>query len=136
MLAGDRPGRERESLAHFEWSIALRTHARRGFEIVVHIDADEHVRLELARDYGAAEAADLLVRSDGEEHAGVFQRRCLGDEFCQLRAHETAEPVVEVGTVETVLAEAAADRAVEQDRIAGADAKLLDLLLAILPVEL
>ena len=103
---------------------------------MVDIDADEHVGLEFAGDDGAAEAADLLVGRDREHHAGVLQLRRPGDELGELGADEAAEAVVEVGAVEGVLAESVADRAVEEDRVTGADAELLDLFFRVVTVRL
>ena len=53
-----------------------------------------------------------------------------------LGRDEAAQAVVEVGAIEGVRREPAADRAIEHDRIASADAELLDLLAAILTVHL
>ena len=74
--------------------------------------------------------------SDGEEHAHVLKGVALPQQLGDLGGDKAAEAVIEVGAIEGVGGEAAADLAIKDDGITDADAERLDLLLAIFAVEL
>lgn len=133
--AGDGAVGEGEAFAHGEIVHALGSEAGGGVVVVIHVRADEDIGPHFAGDGGGTEAADLFMSGDGVEDADILER-LFGENAGQFGDHETAEAVVEVGSVEGVVGEALADGAVEDDGIAGADTEFFDALLAVFAVHL
>ena len=133
--AGDGAIGEGEALAHGEAVHALGGEAGGGVVIVVDVGSDEDVGPHFPCDGRGSKAADFLVGGDGVKDADIFEG-LFGKQAGEFGDHETAEAVIEVGTVEGVFGEALADGSIEDDGIAGTDAEFFDALLAVFSVHL
>ncbi len=102
---------------------------------MIDVGSDDDVGLHFTRDGGGAEAANFFVCGDGVEDADVFEG-LFGEETGEFGDHETAEAVVEVSAVEGVFGEAFADRAIEDDGVAGTDAEFFDFFFGVVSVHL
>lgn len=102
---------------------------------MVDVGSDENVGLHFASDGCGSHTSDFFVSCDGVENTNVL-KRLLGEELGQFCNHETTKAVIEVGSVKGVIRETLADRAIQNDGVAGADAEGFDAFLTFFAVYL